>query len=66
MAMGAMTSHESPLFWDGAYDTHLASMCAMSIEEMTKIAPEDAIALFKRMLEKTKEHAEIFPHEHHW
>ncbi len=41
-------------------------MCALSIEELTKIAPEDAIALFKRMLEKTKEHVDKFPSEHHW
>jgi len=41
-------------------------MCALSIEELTKIAPEDAIALFKRMLEKTKEHVAKFPSEHHW
>ncbi len=55
-----------PLFWDGAYDTHLTSMCALSTQELTRIAPEDAIALFKRMLEKTKEHIDEVPGEHHW
>jgi hypothetical protein len=55
-----------PLFWDGAYDTHLASTCASGIEELTTIAPDDALGLFKRMLERTKEHVEKFPGEHHW
>jgi len=55
-----------PLFWDGAYDPQLASMCALGMEDLAKIAPDDAVALFKRMLEKTKEHVEKAPGQHHW
>ena len=36
------------------------------IEELTKIAPEDAIALFRRMINKIQEHTDEAPGEHHW
>ncbi|HTS38879.1 MAG TPA: hypothetical protein VMH04_24605 [Candidatus Solibacter sp.] len=42
-----------PLFWDGAYDSHVISMCAIAIEGLSTIAPSDALELFKRMVRKT-------------
>jgi hypothetical protein len=55
-----------PLFWDGTYDSHLTSTCALGIVELTKIAQEDAIALFRRMIRKIQGHADAVPGEHHW
>ncbi|MGA2964857.1 MAG: hypothetical protein ABSD64_01510 [Terriglobales bacterium] len=55
-----------PLFWEGTYDPHIVSMCDMAIGELTTIAPQDAVELFKRMVQKSLEHANENPAQSHW
>jgi len=55
-----------PLFWDGAYDFHLASMCAMAVEELSTIATEDAVALFRRMVRKSLDYVNGNPGSPVW
>ncbi len=45
-----------PLFWDGAYDSRAVSMCAIAIEGLSALAPNDAVELFKRMVRKSADH----------
>jgi hypothetical protein len=53
------------LFWEGPYDSGVVSMFALAIEEIVKVAPEDAVAIFKSMVQKAREHLQQFPGEHH-
>lgn len=55
-----------PLFWEGTYDPHLLSMCAMAIEGLATIAPQDAVELFRRLVQKNLDHANENPAQPHW
>jgi hypothetical protein len=54
------------LFWEGPYEGGVVSMLALAVEEIVKASPEDAVQIFKRMVQKAKEHMERFPAEHRW
>jgi hypothetical protein len=41
-------------------------MFALATEEIVKESPEDAVQIFKSMVQKAKEHMDLFPAEHHW
>src|ERR1700685_2001032 len=55
-----------PMFWHGAYDSHVASMCAIALEELAAIAPEDALVLFKTMVRSTLDYVNGNPVRSPW
>ncbi len=54
-----------PLFLDGKYSAGAMSKLALIFEELTKIAPEDAVTLYERALEHLDEHLKSKPEERH-
>lgn len=54
-----------PLFLEGQYSTSAMSKLALIIEELSKIAPQDAVSLYERALEKLDEHLKTKPEESH-
>ena len=55
-----------PMFWNGAYDSHVASMCAIALEELAALAPDDGIVLFNRMVRSTLDYVNGNPPRTPW
>lgn len=55
------------LFSESPYNYHVSSMLALSIEKIIKLAPEDAILLYRNEVRKIKEYLDVDNlHRHHF
>lgn len=54
-----------PLFLEGKYSANAMSKLALIIEELSKTAPQDAVILYERALEKLDDHLKNKPEESH-